>query len=52
MAFTIRCPRCERQISYITRKTGEGICQTCGNVISRDELERLIQQQEKEQEKT
>ena len=46
MEFTLRCPRCKRQISYISRKTGEGICQTCANVIKREEIEQLIKEQE------
>ena len=49
--FSIRCPRCQRQISYITRKTGEGVCQTCANVLSKDEIEKLIKEQLETQEK-
>jgi transposase len=42
--ISIRCP-CGRQITYLRRKTGEGICQACGNIVSRDEVERQKREQ-------
>ena len=46
--FSIRCPRCHRQISYITRKSGEGICQVCAYVMTKEEVDKQIKEQTQE----
>ena len=45
--FSIRCLECKRQIAYITRKTGEGICQVCGYVMTKEEVDKQREEQKK-----
>lgn len=50
MALNLRCLRCKRQIAYIKRATGEGICQVCGYVTSAEEVQKQIKDYENKKE--
>ena len=32
--ISLRCPDCGRQVSFVRIKTGEGVCQTCGRILT------------------
>jgi ribosomal protein L37AE/L43A len=44
--ISLRCPRCNRQISYIRVGSGEGICQTCGKIITPEEVQKQFESRE------
>ena len=47
--ISIRCTACQRQISFIRLKTGEGVCQVCGHIIKPEEVKKQREEQMKEQ---
>ena len=40
------CPKCKRQISYIRIKTGEAVCQKCGVVLPKEEVEKQSKEEQ------
>ncbi len=47
--ISIRCTACQRQISFIRLKTGEGVCQVCGYIIKPEDVKKQREEQLKEQ---
>ena len=36
--LSLRCLVCGKQITYVRVKTGEGVCITCGSILSPDQV--------------
>lgn len=43
--ISLRCPDCNRQLGYIRMRTGEGICQVCGRIMTPAEVKAQKEEQ-------